>query len=159
MKYLIGIVVVLIGVFLVQRKRTVEKTKIYKWNAKNELLRTDFINLLSQKPNLEYLVVEFKSYYIQYKGFGKTKEFYSEIVSDNFLEDENQYSESQNNKILEFNFLEPKKKDSDGNVSLNYSKWYGGKSKKDIELIFNELIEVLESVYNITEGSEIKIRY
>ena len=98
MKLIIGIVIVLIGVFIVLKKRNVEKTKIYKWNIENEKLRTDFINILNTKPNLEYLIVEFESYYIQFKGFENSKELYSEIVSNEFLGEQNQYSENQKNK-------------------------------------------------------------
>ncbi|REG86283.1 hypothetical protein C8N41_103381 [Winogradskyella sediminis] len=89
MKLIIGIIVVLIGVFIVLKKRNLEKTNIYKWNLENKNLKTDFINILSKKPNLEYLIIEFDSYYIQYKGFDKSKEFYSEIISNEFLDEKN----------------------------------------------------------------------
>ncbi|NJB72917.1 hypothetical protein GGR42_003415 [Saonia flava] len=159
MKLIIGIIIVLIGVFIVLKKRNIEKTKSYKWNLENENLKTDFTNILSKKPNLEYLIVEFDSYYIQYKGFVKSKEFYSEIVSNEFLDEKNQYSENQKNGIFSLGFLEPKKKDSDGNISPNYSKWYGAKSKNEIDLIFNELIKILESIYGLKKGTEIKLRW
>jgi len=157
-KLIIGIIIVLIGVFIVLKKKNIEKTKSYKWNLENENLKTDFTNFLSKKPNLEYLIVEFDSYYIQYKGFEKSREFYSEIVSNEFLDEKNQYSENQKNGILSLGFLEPQKKDSDGNISPNYSKWYGVKSTKEIDLIFNELIKILESIYELKKGTEIKIR-
>lgn len=158
MKIIIGIII-LTGVFIVLRKRNIEKPKTYKWNVENEKLKADFINILSQKPNLEFLIVEFESYYIQFKGFQKSKEFYCEIVSDTFLDQQNQYSENQKKGILGLGFSEPQKKDSDGNTSPNYSKWYGAKSKKEIDSIFNELIKVLESIYDLEKGTEIKIRY
>jgi hypothetical protein len=158
-KLIVGIIIVLIGVLIVLKKRNIEKTKYYKWNLENENLKTDFINILNQKPNLEYLIVEFDSYYIQYKGFEKSKEFYSEIVSNEFLEEKKQYSENQRNGILGLGFLEPQEKDSDGNISPNYSKWYGAKLKKEIDLIFNELIKILESIYELKKGTEIKIRW
>lgn len=159
MKLIIGIITVLIVVFIVLKKRNIEKTKIYKWNLENENLKTDFINILTQKPNLEYLIIEFESFYIQYKGFEKSKEFYSEIVSDEFLDEKNQYSENQKNGILGLGFLEPQKKDLDGNISPNYSKWYGAKSTNEIKTIFNELIKILESIYELKKGTEIKIRW
>ena len=159
MKLIIGIIIVLIGIFIVLKKRNIEKTKSYKWNLENENLKTDLINILNQNPNLEYLIVEFDPYYIQYKGFNKSKEFYSEIVSNEFLEEKKQYSENQRNGILGLGFLEPQEKDSDGNISPNYSKWYGAKSTKEIDLIFNELIKILESIYELKKGTEIKIRW
>ena len=159
MKLTIGVFVVLIVVFIVLKKRNIEKTKYYKWYLENENLKTDFTNVLSKKPNLEYLIIEFDSYYIQYKGFEKSKDFYSEIVSNEFLDEKNRYSENQKNRILSLGFLEPQKKDSDGNISLNYSKWYGAKSTKEIDLIFNELIKILESIYELKKGTEIKMRW
>ena len=74
------------------------------------------------------------------------------------MDEKNQYSENQKNGILSLGFLEPQKKDSDGNISPNYSKWYGAKSTKEIDLIFNELIKILESIYELKKGTEIKIK-
>lgn len=136
-----------------------EKTKTYKWNLENDMLKTDFINILNQKPDCGYLIIEFESYYIQFKRFEYGKEFYSELVSNKFLDEKIQYSNNQKNKIIGLGFLEPQKKDPEGNISPNYSKWYGAKSKKEIDSIFNELIKILKLVYDLKEGTEIKMTW
>lgn len=141
------------------KKRNFEKSKTYKWETEKEKFEKDFIEILSKNLNLEYLIIEFESYYIQYKGFINSKEFYAEIVSNEFLNQNKKYSKNQMEEILNFDFSKPNEKDKDGNVSPNYTKWYNSKSKTEIEFIHKELVEILKSIFNLKNGTEIKIRY
>jgi|TARA_B110000114_G_C14817427_1_gene287266 hypothetical protein len=158
-KIIIGILIGIIGILAVLKKRNFEKSKTYKWETEKEKFEKDFTEILSKNPNLEYLIIEFDSYYIQYKGFVNSKEFYAEIVSNEFLNETKKYSENQIEKILNLEFSKPNEKDNDGNVSPNYTKWYKSKTKNEIEFIHKELIGILESIFGLKNGTEIKIRY
>ena len=162
MKVLIGIILGLIivyGVFSKNQKRTNEKTKVYKWEAEKEKFKIDFIEIISKNQNLKYLIVKFDSYYIQYIRFKKSKEFYCEIISNEYLSESKKYSENQKKKILEFDFIEPNIKDLEGNISSNYSKWYKSESENEMDLILEELINIIQSIYHLKEGSKIMIKY
>lgn len=159
MKIIIGILIGIIGILAVLKKWNFEKSKTYNWETEKEKFEKDFTEILTKKPNLEYLIIEFDSYYIQYKGFAKSKEFYAEIVSNEFLNEAKKYSENQIVEILNHEFSKPNEKDNDGNVSPNYSKWYNSKTKNEIEFIHKELIGILESIFGLKNGTEIKIRY
>ena len=158
-KIIIGILIGIIGILAVLKNRNFEKSKTYKWETEKEKFEKDFTEILSKNPNLEYLIIEFDSYYIQYKGFVNSKEFYAEIVSNEFLNETKKYSENQIEKILNLEFSKPNEKDNDGNVSPNYTKWYKSKTKNEIEFIHKELIGILESIFGLKNGTEIKIRY
>ncbi len=162
MKFIIGAILGLIivyGIFTKIQKRTIEKTKVYKWKAEKEKLKNDFIEIISKNQSLEYLIVEFDSYYIQYIGLERNKEYYCEIVSDKYLSESKKYSKIQKNKILEFDFSKPNTKDKEGNISSNYSKWYKSESENEINLVFEELLNIIESIYHLKDGSEIIIKY
>ncbi len=159
MKLVIGVLIVTIGILALLKKRNFEKIKTYKWETEKEKFEKDLTEILSKNPNLEYLIIEFDSYYIQYKGFIKSKEFYAEIVSNEFLNENKKYSESKIEEILNLEFSKPNEKDNEGNVSPNYSKWYKSETKNEIEFIHKELIRILKSIFNMKNGTEIKIRY
>jgi hypothetical protein len=158
-KIIFGILIVIVGILAIMKKRNIEKSKIYKWETEKDKFEKDFIGILSKNPNLTYLIIEFDSYYIQYKGFEKSKEFYAEIVSNEFLNETKKYSENQIEEILNFEFSKPNEKDNDGNISPNFTKWYNSKTKNEIESIHKELIGILKSVFGLKNGNEIKIRY
>ena len=156
---IIVVLIVSVGIFAFFKKRKTEKIKNYKWEAEKEKFEKDFTEILLKNPNLEYLIIEFDSYYIQYKGFIKSKEFYGEIVSNEFLNENKKYSESKIEEILNLKFSKPNQKDNEGNVSHNYSKWYKSETKNEIEFIHKELIRILKSIFNMKNGTEIKVRY
>ena len=159
MKTIIGILVVAIGILAMLKKRKFENSKNYKWETEKEKFEKDFTEILSKNPNLEYVIIEFNSYYIQYKGFVNSKEFYAEIVSNKFLNESKKYSENQIEEILNLEFLKPNNKDNDGNISPNYTKWYKSETKNEIELIQKELIRILTTIFGLKNGTEFKIRY
>jgi hypothetical protein len=158
-KIIFGILIVIVGILAILKKRNIEKSKTYKWETEKDKFEKDFIGILSKNPNLTYLIIEFDSYYIQYKGFAKSEEFYAEIVSNEFLNETKKYSENQIGEILNFEFTKPNEKDNDGNISPNFTKWYNSKTKNEIEFIHKELIGILKSVFGLKNGTEIKIRY
>ena len=159
LKIIIGILIGIIGILTVLKKWNFKKSKIYKWKTEKEKFEKDFTEILSKNPNLEYLIIEFDSYYIQYKGFVNSEEFYAEIVSNEFLNETKKYSENQIEEILNLEFSKPNEKDNDGNISPNYTKWYKSKTRNEIEFIHKELIGILKSIFGLKNGTEIKIRY
>ncbi|EDM43350.1 hypothetical protein SCB49_01307 [unidentified eubacterium SCB49] len=159
MKLIIGVFIVTIGILALLKKRKFEKTKTYKWETEKKKFEKDFTEIVSKNPNLEYLIIEFDSYYIQYKGFIETKEFYAEIVSNEFLNENKKYSEIKIEEILNLEFSKPNEKDNEGNVSPNYSKWYKSETKNEIEFMHKELIRILKSIFKMKNGTEIKVRY
>jgi hypothetical protein len=158
-KIIIGVLIVIIGILAIFKKRNFGKLKTYKWETEKEKFEKDFIQILSKNPNLEHLIIEFDSYYIQYKGFVNSKEFYSEIVSNEFLNETKKYSENQIEEILNLEFSKPNEKDNDGNVSPNYTKWYNLTTINEIEFIHKELIRILKSIFGLENGNKFKVRY
>ncbi|WP_282122499.1 hypothetical protein [Algibacter mikhailovii] len=163
-KILAGIIIavfVLFGLFRILKTKPVSKeiTKEYNWKTDKEKFKTEFIQLMTKRPILNYLVIDFAEYYLQYQGWNNGTEFYCETVSNTFLESTYQLNDLQIKKLNNLNFSNPNTKDSEGNASPNYSKLYKSNNDPDRIKIFNELIFIMSDIYNLDSNEILKIRY
>ena len=161
-KIILGIgVIILIG-FLVswkKKKPIQELTKQYDWKTDKESFKIDFLKILKDKPDLRYLVIDFNEYYIQFMGFSESQEFYCESVSNEYLPKQQRLNESQVEKILDLKFRKPNEKDSDGNMSPNFSKFYKAEKESDLKEIYNELIHLMTEIFEMKNDEIIRMRF
>ena len=164
LKILAGIIIggyVLFGIFrmLKLKKASKEVTKEYNWKTDKDKFKKEFIQLITEKPNLNYLVISFDKYYIQFMGWENIKEFYCETISNEFLEAPNQLNDVKIKKIIELKFLEPNSRDSNGNTSPNYSKFYRAGNNTERGNIFKEIEFILNKIYEIKSNEILKVRH
>ena len=161
-KIFIGIgVLLLIGLLISWKKKnpTQEISKQYNWKTEKENFKMDFLKTLVKKPDLKYYVIDFNDYFIQFMRFKESDEFYCEIVSNEFLNEQTKLNQEQIDKILEIYFRKPNEKDTEGNTSPNYSKFYKAEKKSDLTDIYNELIYLMTEIYGIENDEMIKVRF
>ena len=167
-KIILGIgVLLLIGILFFWKKKnpileinpTQEIDKQYNWKIEKEKFKTEFLKLLTDKPDLKYLVIDFNDYYIQFMGFPENQELYCECVSNEFLDEKENLNQEKIDNILKLNFRKPNEKDTEGNSSPNYSKYYKADKNSDFKEIYNELIYLMTKVYGIENDEIIKIRF
>ena len=153
--------VVLIGIYRLPklRKKSNEITKKYNWKTDKEKFKKDFEKILLENPNLNYLVIDFSKFYIQYMGWENSNEFYCEAMSNEFLEEPNKLDDLQIKKLVDLNFSEPNTKDSYGNSSPNFSKYHLTQNETEISKIFKELNFIMNKIYKIKSNEIIQVRY
>lgn len=153
--------VVLIGIYRLPklRKKSNEITKKYNWKTDKEKFKKDFEKILLENPNLNYLVIDFSKFYIQYMGWENSNEFYCEAMSNEFLEEPNKLDDLQIKKLVDLNFSEPNTKDSYGNSSPNFSKYHLTQNETEISKIFEELNFIMNKIYKIKSNEIIQVRY
>jgi len=153
------IIAILIFIYLFSKVRFSKKEIIAKYdlNSDKEKFREEFLKIINDNPNLNYLVIDFSSYYIQYMGWANSSELFCEAMSNEFIEESKKLTTNQIDKINKLGFKEPFI-DSDKNKSPNYSKYYKTDSDRNIELIFEEMIYLITDIYN-SKNIDINIRY
>ena len=161
-KIILGIgILLLIGLLIYWKKKNQiqEINKQYNWKTQKENFKTDFLKILADKPDLKYFVIDFNDYYIQFMRFDESQEFYCESVSNEFLTEQAKLNQEQIDKILEIYFRKPNEKDTEGNSSPNYSKFYKADKNSDLIEIYNELIYLMTVIYGIGNDEIIKVRF
>lgn len=142
--------------FFSKKSENKEIIKSFNWENDKDIMKQTFINILMEKP-INYLVISFYEYYLQYMVFAEPKEVYAECVSNEFLKGTKSLNDSQKN-ILKKRFNEPYQNDKYGNVSKNYHKYYLLEND-DYEKIYEEFIYVFSNIFNVNNRSKIFFRF
>jgi hypothetical protein len=158
---LIGIICVIgiVGFYLYKFIFRKENKLFYDWPMEKQKLESDFLGLIENYSNIRYITVSFDNYYVQYMSWPESNELYVEAISNNYLFEKKKIEIHNINKLLNLGFEPPKKIDKDGNSTLNYSKYYLIKEQSDFLLVFEELENIMETVYNIKNETNINLKF
>lgn len=136
-----------------------EKKTEYNWPEEKNQLETDFLKLVENYSKYRYIVVIFDDYYVQYMPLPESNELYVESISNENLIENKKIAPLNLNKLLSLNFLPPKKVHENGHSTLNFSKYYLLKKQSDFLLVFKELENIMETVYNIKNKTKINLNF
>jgi hypothetical protein len=149
----------LLSYFIYRHVFRKEKKIEYNWPEEKNQLETDFLELVKNYSKYRYIVVIFDDYYIQYMSLPESNELYVESISNENLIENKKIDPHNLNKLLSLNFLHPKKVHENGHSTLNFSKYYLLKKQSDFLLVFKELENIMETVYNIKNKTKINLNF
>tara|TARA_R110002072_G_scaffold110599_2_gene238423 strand:+ start:15770 stop:16264 length:495 start_codon:yes stop_codon:yes gene_type:complete len=135
----------------------------YNWPDEKNLFERDFLDVIENYSRYRYFVVifdyYFDYYYVQYMSMPESNDLYVESISNENLIENKKIDPLNLNKLLSLNFLPPNKVQENGHSTLNFSKKYSLKNKSDCPQVFEDLVEILEKIYHIQNGSKINLNF
>lgn len=99
------------------------------------------------RRDLDFMIVDFAPYYVQYAKFPDSFDFMCECVSNNYLSDENLLDDNQYQLLSQFGFYAPGEIDEEGNKSQNFFKFYTCSNQEEINQLLSELEKIMLDVY------------
>ena len=105
------------------------------------------------RRDLDFMIVDFEPYYIQYAKFPDSHDFMCECVSNNYLSNGNLLNDNQYQLLSTYGFYAPGEKDEEGNKSQNFFKFYTCSNQEETDYLLSELEKLIFDVYEHTSDT------
>ena len=148
-----------IGVFIVAVIRSVtSKNKSYQLEVRGLLGLKQELRSLSRDNHVQYFIIEFGDYYIQFSKFPDTQEVICESVSNEYLLEEFHLTDHQYGTMKGKGFYLPGEKDEEDNSSKNFFRFYSIDKDVEIDQLLFDLESIMTEVYGYQNNHVLHIK-